>query len=96
MKIKLMLGDCLEQLKKIPDNFVDLIITDPPYGISYSSRGGPRVSKKRKNSIAKNTRILGDDAINPLWFNVMEKKLKSSGAMYVFCNFVSFVEHHDG
>jgi len=23
--------DCLEYLKKIPDNFVDLVVTDPPY-----------------------------------------------------------------
>lgn len=28
----LMLGDCLEQLKTIPDHSVDLILTDPPYG----------------------------------------------------------------
>lgn len=29
---KLMKGDCLERLKEIPDNSVDLILTDPPYG----------------------------------------------------------------
>lgn len=26
--------DCFEYLKKIPDNFIDLILTDPPYQIS--------------------------------------------------------------
>jgi len=26
--------DCLEGLKEIPDNSIDLIITDPPYNIS--------------------------------------------------------------
>lgn len=26
------LGDCLEEMKKIPDNSVDMILTDPPYG----------------------------------------------------------------
>ena len=25
--------DCLEGLKKLPDNSIDLIITDPPYNI---------------------------------------------------------------
>ena len=25
--------DCLETMKRMPDNFVDLIVTDPPYGI---------------------------------------------------------------
>ena len=30
--IKLMLGDCLEKMKEIPDGSVDMILTDPPYG----------------------------------------------------------------
>lgn len=28
-------GDCLEELKKLPENSVDLIVTDPPYNIGY-------------------------------------------------------------
>ena len=28
----LLLGDCLERMKEIPDGSVDLILTDPPYG----------------------------------------------------------------
>jgi site-specific DNA-methyltransferase (adenine-specific) len=32
MKRKLMFGDCLERMKEIPDNSVDLVLTDPPYG----------------------------------------------------------------
>ena len=31
--IKLILGDCLIEMKKIPDKSIDLILTDPPYGI---------------------------------------------------------------
>ena len=30
--INLMLGDCLERIKEIPDGSVDMILTDPPYG----------------------------------------------------------------
>ena len=30
--INLMLGDCLERMKEIPDGRIDLILTDPPYG----------------------------------------------------------------
>ena len=30
--IKLMLGDCLERMKEIPDGSVDMVLTDPPYG----------------------------------------------------------------
>lgn len=30
----LLLGDCLERLKELPDNSIDSIVTDPPYGLS--------------------------------------------------------------
>ena len=31
---KITLGDCLEVMKQLPDKCIDLILTDPPYGIS--------------------------------------------------------------
>ena len=30
-------GDCLEVMKDWPDNCVDLVLTDPPYGIGRNS-----------------------------------------------------------
>lgn len=44
----LLLGDCLDILKSIPDNSVDSLVTDPPAGISFmgkewdSDKGGRR------------------------------------------------------
>ena len=35
--INLMLGDCLERMKEIPDGSVDAVISDMPYGISFAS-----------------------------------------------------------
>ena len=32
VKVHLMLGDCLERMKEIPDGSVDMILADPPYG----------------------------------------------------------------
>lgn len=32
--MKIYHGDCLEELKKLDDNSVDAVITDPPYGLS--------------------------------------------------------------
>lgn len=42
MKIttKLFLGECKKELKKIPDNFVDLIVTSPPYADQRKSTYG--------------------------------------------------------
>ena len=31
---KVIQGDCLDVMKRLPDNFVDTIITDPPYGLT--------------------------------------------------------------
>lgn len=36
--INLMLGDCLEQLKTLPNDSVDSIVTDPPYGIGFMNK----------------------------------------------------------
>ena len=30
---EIILGDCLEELKKIPSDKIDLIFADPPYNI---------------------------------------------------------------
>lgn len=44
--MKLINGDCIEELKKLPDESVDSIVTDPPAGINFmgksfdSDRGG--------------------------------------------------------
>lgn len=44
--IKLILGDCTKELKKLPDNSVDLIITSPPYADQRKNTyGGIAVSK---------------------------------------------------
>ena len=38
MGVDLRLGDCLEVLKMIPDNSVDSVVTDPPYGLSFMGK----------------------------------------------------------
>jgi site-specific DNA-methyltransferase (adenine-specific) len=35
--IELLQGDCLELMKELPDKSVDMILTDPPYGMEYRS-----------------------------------------------------------
>jgi DNA modification methylase len=37
-RVSLMLGDCLERLRELPDNSVDSVVTDPPYGLSFMGR----------------------------------------------------------
>ena len=47
---KIYCMDCLEGLKKLPDKSVDLVVTDPPYGILNGNRtiGGENLCKVRE------------------------------------------------
>jgi len=40
MEIKLVLGDCLEKMKVLPDNSVDMVLTSPPYDNLRNYNGG--------------------------------------------------------
>lgn len=53
--IELLHGDCLELLKSIPDNSVDLIITDPPYEIAAGGAGGAFGADKRNYHVQYST-----------------------------------------
>ena len=48
---EIVCGDCLEVMHDWPDGCVDLVLTDPPYGIShpadYRNRGRGRVAECR-------------------------------------------------
>jgi DNA modification methylase len=37
-KTKLMLGDNMKSLKKLPENSIDSVVTDPPYGLSFMNK----------------------------------------------------------
>ena len=36
---EIICGDCLEVMKGWPDGCVDLVLTDPPYGIGIAQNG---------------------------------------------------------
>ena len=46
-------GDCLEVMKEWPDNCVDLVLTDPPYGKRLLSKNGYVVGKPNERCLAK-------------------------------------------
>lgn len=37
---KIILGDCLEVMKELPDGYVDLVVTSPPYNLKNSTGNG--------------------------------------------------------
>ena len=76
--IKLLQGDCLELMKKIPDNSIDLIVTDPPYGINFISN----YRKEKYNSIYNDKSLCWlDDYVAEIY-----RILKNNTAVYCFCS----------
>ena len=77
--IELMQGDCLDLMKDIPDGSVDMILTDPPYGMNYQS--GQRKVKHKK--------IMGDSNLDWLddFVDEIYRVSKQNTAHYVFCSF---------
>lgn len=53
-------GDCLEVMKRIPDKAIDLVLTDPPYGISLKTNDNERKRGKIAESRDYDP-VFGDD-----------------------------------
>ncbi len=47
---KIINADCLDILKQLPDKCIDLVLTDPPYGLNKKFKGG-KSGKMNFNSI---------------------------------------------
>jgi len=72
--------DCVEALRYIPDGSIDLIITDPPYGISKELN----CKGKRLGSTAKLDFNFGEwDQFSRAWFDIAMHKTR--GWMMTFC-----------
>jgi site-specific DNA-methyltransferase (adenine-specific) len=76
---KVYQGDCLEVMKDIEDKSIDMILTDPPYGMSFQSN-------HRKEQYAE---ITGDSSLDWLEEFVSQsyRVAKDNTAHYIFCSF---------
>lgn len=74
--------DCIEGMKNISDNSIDLIVTDPPYLMKYKT--GLRKDKSHKFT----KEILNDDNEQLLKDYIKEchRIMKNDTAMYMFCS----------
>lgn len=77
--------DCIEGMKDIPSNSIDLVITDPPFAIDFKA--------VRNNYNRKDSRVIeGYNEISRAnykdftmqWMSEVFRVLKDSGSMYVF------------
>lgn len=73
--------DVLEGLKLIPDESIDLVVTDPPYLMNYRSN---RRIKREKFDYIHNDK----DSHNLIkeFLSLVHKKMKNDTAIYMFCS----------
>jgi len=85
-KIDLRLGDCLNILQDLPDNSIDLLVTDPPYDV-ITDGGGTVNSIKKLN---KSLNDLVDAKINNGYdietFNNEFVRVMKTINIYIWCN----------
>jgi len=70
--------DWQDGIKKVLDNSIDLVVTDPPYGVKFQSN-------HRK---VKHKRIQNDDNLDWLggWGKELKRVCKNEAHLYVFCS----------
>lgn len=77
VRSKLFLGDARDYVRQIDSGSIDLVFTDPPYGIDYFDKpdGSGEITKKNQGGISKyddseqTTRDLLTDLV-PQWFRI--------------------------
>ena len=80
--IKLYCDDCLNIMKQIENESIDLIVTDPPYLIKY------KTNRRKNKDHDFCSEILNDDNEQLIIDYIREcyRILKNNTAMYMFCN----------
>lgn len=85
---KLICGDSVIELEKLEDASIDLVITDPPYGINYISN-----KSKYSDHVTKEGLLNDDDTAIQILDNVCEvlsRKTKADSHLYFFIDWKNY------
>jgi site-specific DNA-methyltransferase (adenine-specific) len=81
---KIICGDCLEVMKDIPDKSVDLVLTDPPYGLNKKIHDGGTWSTKQKFDACLEWDYLIDKSYWEEVFRISKHQIIWGGNYYSF------------
>lgn len=93
---EIILGDCLEVMKTLPDNCIDLLLSDPPYNQSFSGKGN--LAKKYEYRKKEIQEISNFDP--KLFLEIVKPKLKVFNAYLwtskgLLKDYIQFAEDND-
>ena len=92
-KYLLVNDDCFSALKKIPDNSIDLILTDPPYNIAKYSTGN--IKFDWRSDINNDLAEWDLEELKPSHLvDEFKRILKPNGNIFIFCSYNIIGEYH--
>lgn len=78
--------DCLEGMKRIPDSFIDLIVTDPPYKLTQRGSSGT-MSGYWATDVARKGRVFEHNDVEiEQYLSEFYRILKPDAHCYIMCN----------
>ena len=81
---KTYFDDCISGMKKLPDDSIDCIIADPPFGLSFS--GKESVYNRKNNFVVDGYEEITDDygKFSNNWISEIPRILKPTGTAWIF------------
>ena len=89
---KLINGDSIIEMEKLEDSSIDLVITDPPYGIDYSSNYSKYDDYVTKHTIANDSELNETIDLLDKALEVLYKKTKENAHVYIFTSWKVYPE----
>jgi site-specific DNA-methyltransferase (adenine-specific) len=74
-EIEVFNEDCMETMKRYPDNFFDLAICDPPYGININMNMGRKKGQRKKHKDKKWDNSIPDEKYFKELFRVSKNQI---------------------
>lgn len=84
--LQLLFGDCLERMKEIPDESVDLCVSDIPYKLTGGGKGDGVNSKRPKGILSDNSQLMEVPNFED-WLPELYRVMKNGTHIYLMCNF---------
>jgi len=86
---KIFHGDCIEGMKMIPSNSIDLILTDPPFGLKMKHGNTSNYNRKASRVLQGYNEVQPRDYqdFSHKWISEASRILKNAGNMFIFSGY---------
>ena len=92
MNVKLYNDDCLNVLKDVDDNSIDLVVTDPPYEVITGGRNGG-VKGKPSGILTENKQLMKSIPKVDLWLSECFRVMKDGTHIYIMTNTLNLTNY---